>query len=123
MGAICALLVLLSWAGGGTHAGFRTEMLVLEPGVGCIAGALFSVQYSVGSHCQPCACALSVGSALKIASSFETSDITKGNGFNIRVCLFLFFFFVFQGQQKASYTAMQTVYTLSFLLFSFSWCK
>lgn len=97
-------------------------MLVLEPGVGCIAGALFSVQYSVGSHCQPCACALSVGSALKIASSFETSDITKGNGFNIRVCLFLFFF-VFQGQQKASYMAMQAVYTLSFLLFSFSWCK
>lgn len=42
MGAICALLELLSWAGGGTHAGLRTEVLVLQAGV-CVSQGLCSL--------------------------------------------------------------------------------
>lgn len=106
MGAICALLELLSWAGGDPCWAQDRGAGAASRGV-CITGALFSVQCSVGSQCRPRACALSMGSTLKIASSLKINDITKGNGFNKRG----FFFSFFQGQREASYLASQPVYT------------
>lgn len=95
MGAICALLELLSWAGGDPCWAQDRGAGAASRGV-CITGALFSVQCSVGSQCRPRACALSMGSTLKIASSLKINDITKGNGFNKRG----FFFSLFSGAAR-----------------------
>lgn len=119
MGAICALLELLSWAGGDPCWAQDRGAGAASRGV-CITGALFSVQCSVGSQCRPRACALSMGSTLKIASSLKINDITKGNGFNKRG---FFFFPFFRGSERPVIWPVSLFTLFSFLLFSFSWCK